>query len=241
MRTVAQGGTLNFRAQFRLDTGELVDPDEVIVDVLDPASTLSLADQPTVRVSQGVYSYGLVVPVAADLGTWTIDWQATAGALALTAQETFEVVLPSSADTTAAIVRRIRRLLGERIPIGKDENATRFLDDEIQEVYYTNGEDINKSLAELWLAKAAYLGDFVDINESGTQRSLSQMQKAAMSQANTWANRASVYDQAWAATYRTTARTFSPYDDPSNKDRIRAGAVIVVVEDAQRLWSGTGI
>lgn len=241
MRTVAQGGSITLRVEFRLATGDLIDPADPHVDILAPDGSTIVNDAQPIKSDVGVYEYTYGVSALADLGTWTAQWFGTYAGVSISASEAFGVVSPAEANTTAQIITRLRRMLGERIPLGKTEADTRFTDAEISDTYYYNGEDINKTMAELWLAKAAYLGDFVDVNESGTTRALSQLGKAAMVQSDRWAARVSAEDTAWAQTYRAMARSFSPYSDGEPLDRVRSGAVVVVVEDPQRLWSGTGI
>lgn len=241
MRTVAQGDKITLRVTFQLADGQLVDPDAdtVLADVLAPDGTVVVADAVPVHVETGIFSLAFAVDAAAALGTWQVQWSGLVGGQALASSEEFEVVVPSSSDTTAGIVRRLRRLLGERIPLGKTEGDTRFLDEEIAEVYYANGEDLNKAMAELWLSKAAYFGDFTDVNESGTNRALSQLGKAAMAQANLYASRVNATDTAWAATYRAMAVSFSPYCGKFEAVRIRPGATVLVPYEPQRLWTGT--
>lgn len=235
MRTVAQGSPLDLTVQFSLTSGQLVDPDAPHADIIAPDGSVFLADQPVIRLDVGTYKYTFNVPALADLGAWTIRWYGTVNGNTASVAEAFEVVAPSQALTTSAIVTRLRRLIGERIPIGKDETATRFTDQEIADTYYTNDEDMNKALAELWFSKAAILGDFVDMQESGAVRNLSQMAKAALAQATKYEAKALLVDQQWQATYRVPGRTFNPYRDSHSGSRL-LGAVVIFA-DPQRAWT----
>lgn len=238
MQQVGLGTQATFYARFQAADGSVIVPDEPLVDVLRPDATLFLADQVPTAAGEGAagqYTFTFDMPIDEVEGEWTITWNGTYLGTALAENEPFEVVPAAQITLVSGIIMRLRRLIGERIPIGKTEDDTRFTDAEISAVYRDNNNDLNKTLAELWLAKAAYLGDFVDINESGTIRSLSQMNRAAMAQATKYEAIVQGYENAWQATYRALPRTFSPWTD-DRPGLIQRGAVIIY-SDPQRAWT----
>jgi hypothetical protein len=74
---------------------------------------------------------------------------------------------------------RLRALIGESIPEGKDETATLFSDDDITDLLERWGS-VEASLGEAWEQKAAILVNLVTTTEGSSTRKLSDMHKAAM-------------------------------------------------------------
>lgn len=76
-------------------------------------------------------------------------------------------------------VYRLRRLTGEMLP-------NKYSDPELEEVLsrYTLAGVVDFELAalEIWYAKAAEWAGLVDVNESGSDRNLSQLHKQAVAQ-----------------------------------------------------------
>lgn len=90
---VAQGGTITLDATFRRgSTGELVDPPDVTVDILDPAELELVHAAAGVRVSTGIYAYPYLVDLAAELGTWAARWHGTVDGVLLEGFDYFDVV-----------------------------------------------------------------------------------------------------------------------------------------------------
>lgn len=235
MQTVAQGGSITLHVTYQFSTGELIDPDVQTVEIVAPDGSVVVDGAVPTRDDLGRYSFTFAAGPEAAVGTWTARWSGTYGGNTMITTDEFSVVPVGMGTTTADIVTRLRRLIGERIGIGKTQIDTRFLDQEISDTFYANNEDWDKTLAELWMAKAAYLGDFVDVNESGTSRALSQMAKAAMAQATKYEAKVQAYENAWQATYRVPGRTFSPYGRGTGSRLV--GPVVIFVEDTQRAWT----
>lgn len=235
MREVGQGSPITLTVQFRDAAGNLSTPDETHADIVAPDGSTHIDNLIPVQIDVGTYSYTFAVASDAALGTWSVVWYGTLAGVTSSSMEEFAVVTPSAVPDTSAIVTRLRRLIGERIPIGKDETATRFTNQEIADVYYINSGNMDKTLAELWLAKHAYLVDYVDTVESGTSRQLSQMSRAALMQVSKYEARVQAQEDAWSATYRALPRTFSPYS-PTNGSRLPIG-VVIVFDDPQRAWT----
>jgi hypothetical protein len=74
---------------------------------------------------------------------------------------------------------RLRRATGELLPV-------RYSDPEIDEIldrYTTNGVvDFDLASLEIWYSKAAEWANLTDVNESGSDRNLSQLHKQAVAQ-----------------------------------------------------------
>lgn len=79
------------------------------------------------------------------------------------------------ADPTEEQVNQIRRLLGERIPSGGTADDTLFSEDEIKEFFVLGEENVNKSVYQGWLAKAAELSNLVDTAEGNYSRKFGQL------------------------------------------------------------------
>lgn len=90
---VAQGGTITLDATYRTGTtGELVDPPDPTVDILDPLGAVVVAGAIPVRVAVGTFAYSFDVAVDAGLGTWEARWHGTVDGVALVGVDYFDVV-----------------------------------------------------------------------------------------------------------------------------------------------------
>jgi hypothetical protein len=211
MDQVIQGGTFTGNVIYRLSTGALVDPTSPYVDILDPAGNNVSPHTLLTRSDVGVYHVTFIVPINAPLGDWTMRYFGIISGAEVSSQQTFNVFAAGAVSAINRTVNRLRLLIGEKIPLGGTETDTRYTDDELIAVYYANNEDLTKTVAELWLTKAAMFTELVDVMESGTQRSLSQMARAANAQAAVWEKRVVAYDAAWAATYRVPGKAIKLY------------------------------
>lgn len=95
-----------------------------------------------------------------------------------------------------AVEDHLRLLLGERIPEGGLDTDTFFTDDEVESLLETTGGNINLAASLGWRAKAAEFAKYIDIDESGSTRKLSQMYRQADLQANYFAKIADVDTEA---------------------------------------------
>jgi hypothetical protein len=77
---------------------------------------------------------------------------------------------------------RLRALIGESIPEGKDASATLFSDEDITDLLNRWGSP-EAALGEAWQQKAAVLVNLVTVTEGSSTRRLSDMHKAAMAMA----------------------------------------------------------
>lgn len=82
-----------------------------------------------------------------------------------------------------ALEDHLRLLLGERVPEGGTDADTFFSDLEITDLLDTFG-DVLLAAAAGWRSKAAEFAKYIDIDESGSTRKLSQMYRQAELQAN---------------------------------------------------------
>lgn len=81
----------------------------------------------------------------------------------------------------------LRLLLGERVPEGGMDVDTFFTDDEITALLAAANDDIHGAASIGWRAKAAEFAKYIDIDESGSTRKLSQMYRQAVLQADYFA------------------------------------------------------
>lgn len=117
MQEVVRGATVALDAVYRDASDNLVDPVTPLVDILDPANVVIVADAVPVRSSLGLYDYpagGYLVPTNADFGVWTARWTGTVDGDLIEALDEFEVVaaLTSSSSVTYVTVDEVRALPG---------------------------------------------------------------------------------------------------------------------------------
>lgn len=100
MQRIAQGGTGTFTAEFQEGDGDLVDPADPRVDVIDADGTELVTNATPTHVSLGHYSYAYVVPNDGALGVWRLHWTATIDGLAAGGDDWFQVVTPGEIITS---------------------------------------------------------------------------------------------------------------------------------------------
>lgn len=214
MNQVYQGGQYTARAVFETSGGVLTDPVSPKVSAYDPTGTALFSAQALVRDDTGQYHITFMVPSDAAVGTWSVIYTGTINGDPVALTDDFAVLDSGVITAQQGLVNRIRLALGERIPTGGDESATRFTDSDIVNALYYNDSDYNKTMAEMWLAKAGMWAELPDYAESGTQRSFSQMQRAAIGQAKLYLDKVAADDGVWAATYRVVGESFSAFRSP---------------------------
>lgn len=74
---------------------------------------------------------------------------------------------------TAAQIRRLRRLVGDRIPQGGTDQDTFWSDTELGEIY-DEKKTYEAAAYECWREKAGEYARLIDISDSGVDRKLSQ-------------------------------------------------------------------
>jgi hypothetical protein len=211
MDQVYQGGQYTGRVVYRLSSDALTDPVTPVASAFNPSGDALFTEQPLVRDDLGMYHISFVIPADAEIGDWQMQYFGTINGDLVETIDTFEVLNSGIITALESMITRIRLLVGEKIPLGGDENSTRFTDSEIVNAYTFNMADFNKTMAELWLAKAGRWAEVTDANESGTNRSLSQMNKAALAQAKVYLDLVQKYDAVWVSTYRVPGKGFAPY------------------------------
>lgn len=213
MNQVYQGGQYTARAVFRDSDDALTDPVSPKASAYDPTGTALFTAQDMVRDDLGQFHITFMVPVDAAVGVWNIIYTGTISAEPFLINDQFLALGSAAATIQAGLVTRVRLALGERIPVGGTEADTRFMDADIINAMSYNDSDFNKTMAELWLAKGGLWAELVDIAESGTDRSLSQMQRAALAQAKLYIEKVASDDSVWASTYRVIGESFHAYGD----------------------------
>jgi hypothetical protein len=91
----------------------------------------------------------------------------------------------------------LRTLIGERVRVGQQPSDTLFDDAELNGMIARHNGNLYLAAAEAWNAKAAEYADMVDVNESGSQRQLSQLFKQALAMSK-------MYEQAGIEWWRST-------------------------------------
>jgi len=96
MIQVAQGGTATLRANYRDGNGDVVDPVNPRVSILDPHGTVIVGNAVPTRLPSGTYEYDYAVASNALLGDWSIQWSGQVNGVNVEGTDTFQVVTPGS-------------------------------------------------------------------------------------------------------------------------------------------------
>jgi hypothetical protein len=78
----------------------------------------------------------------------------------------------------------VRLLTGERIPEGGSEADTFFTNAEVADLLAASLDNVQMAASLGWRAKAAEFAKYIDIDESGSTRKMSQMYRQAVLQAD---------------------------------------------------------
>jgi hypothetical protein len=211
MDQVYQGSQYTARVVYRSVGNALVDPDDPMVSIYDPNGAALYQSEPIVRDDVGQYHFTFLVPTDAAVGDWTVVFLGTVDGRQVESSGFLQVLDASQVSQMQSTINHIRLAVGEKIPVGGSDGDTRFTDiDILSELNYA-GQDLNKVKASLWLAKSGMWAELVDIDESGTDRSLSQMSKAALAQAKIYLDKVAADDVLWAQTYRVAGRSFKAW------------------------------
>jgi len=211
MNQVYQGGQYTARAIFTTSAGVLTDPVGPKVSVHNPSGDALFTAQDLTRDDTGQYHITFMVPTDADVGTWTTTYTGTINGDPVALTEEFAVLDSGAVTAQQGLITRIRLALGEKIPVGGDEADTRFTDSDIVNALYYNAGDFNKTMAEMWLAKAGMWAELPDYAESGTTRQFSQMGRAALNQAKIYIDKVTSDDTLWTSTYRVVGESFDAF------------------------------
>jgi hypothetical protein len=79
---------------------------------------------------------------------------------------------------------KLRRALGDRLPIAGDDASAFFTDQDINDLLVESAGDLSHAAFLGWTARMAEYAKFVDIDESGSNRKLSQLLKNAILMVN---------------------------------------------------------
>lgn len=91
---VAQGGTVVLTGTYETGTGDLVDPTNPAVDIIDADDVELVTNDDPDRVSLGQYTYTYVVPDDGAVGMWRIHWSGIIDGLTSGGDDWFNVVTP---------------------------------------------------------------------------------------------------------------------------------------------------
>jgi len=93
----------------------------------------------------------------------------------------------------------LRQLIGESIPPGGAAEDTFFTEEEITDLLERNSSVVQAAAAEGWAMKAAEYVQFVDVEESGSIRRMSQLYRQAYQMAQYYAQKADAANAAVGA------------------------------------------
>lgn len=70
---------------------------------------------------------------------------------------------------------RFRQLIGEVIPPGGTEADTLFTNEQVSQILFDSGDNMNRAVYEGWRIKAAHLANLVDVTDGNASREMSQL------------------------------------------------------------------
>lgn len=186
---VVRGGTAILRAEFVDYAGAAIDTTLQSVEIYQPNDVLysGIPLEEVTRQSAGLYRYDFHVPLGADDGPWRVVWTAlhSNGVSVLVGEEQIDVLIVNQ--SSLQTVPSLRLLINERIPAFGTEADTKFTDDELALVLERMGMSLYAAAAEAWYVKAGMYELLIDTDESGSNRSLDQVFRHAVSMGDRYA------------------------------------------------------
>jgi uncharacterized protein YfaS (alpha-2-macroglobulin family) len=74
-----QGETMSQTVEVRRATGALVDPDTIVITIVDPEGTTKIDAQSMMKDGTGEYRYDYLLAVDAEVGKWETEVKAVKG------------------------------------------------------------------------------------------------------------------------------------------------------------------
>lgn len=203
MQEVVRGATVALDAVYR-DAGEnLVDPVTPLVDILDPANVVIVADAVPVRSSLGLYDYpagGYLVPADADFGVWTARWTGTVDGDLIEALDEFEVVAATVAVPAGALasITDVECRLGRSLTDAESDRMECLLRDASAAVRAYTGQQIT---AGTTTARLKVKGGMIRL----PQRPVTEVSAVATTGGTALFHTWSAGSQIWLSTYLPSA------------------------------------
>lgn len=82
-----QGETMRQKAEVTTIAGALVDPDTVVISIIDPEETLKVDEQDMTKTTTGIYRYDYLLETDALKGKWETKIKAVKGFTAIEQDE----------------------------------------------------------------------------------------------------------------------------------------------------------
>lgn len=134
----------------------------------------------TTDLDGGRWSVVITVPEDAQVGWAEVRWLAVpTDGDDVNGSESFEIVSSTFTPPLTDLEHSLRRRLRDTLSDVNDDSGAFFPNDEIHTLLAINGNSINAAALDGWLIKMAYYSKYVDVDESGSTRRLSQMFKNA--------------------------------------------------------------
>lgn len=182
------GSTAELTATFTTENGVPVDPSQILVDIIGPDG-IKVDDGAPERISEGFYKFDYPIAVDAPEGLWRIEWEAQIGGLTAPGHENFEVLAADLIVTPSDSIAqsRLRSRLAEVKTDEEGDGSETFFDDaQITDILSYAGNDLDVATLEGWRRKMARYARLVDVNESGSDRKMSQKFKQAAAMVEFW-------------------------------------------------------
>lgn len=169
--------------------GNLIDPDVIEVDLSSPNGSVVSGSTDVERISLGFYKFTYDLPEDAPLGLWRIDWTVEEEGRQATAGEVFEVEEPGVVIGPGGYSEREQlraRLFEEKTDPEGNGSETFFTDATLDDMIVMFGGSLDAATLEGWRRKAARYQRLIDIDESGSNRKLSQKFRQAVVMVQMW-------------------------------------------------------
>lgn len=142
---VGQGGTIVLPATFQEGDGDLIDPVNPFIDIIDVNNVELVSNAIPVHDGLGQFHYNYVVPLNAPLGLWKGHWSGIINGKLIEADDGFEVVLagaiefdetirPTPAEVKALIPARLEGAAFANDTIPTLAQVEKIIDDIVEEV-----------------------------------------------------------------------------------------------------------
>lgn len=223
---VVQGDVAHLETTYRDGGGNAIDVDDATLEIFNDLGGSVYGPVAATWDGLGQYSADWEVSDNETPGWYRAVWSGEYLSVPVTpGEEWFEVVIPGQA-VTFSEVETLRMMAGDRIKVGETEGDKFFTDHELQVILNMANGDLNVAAAICWSAKASEYAELIDMNESGSDRKLSQMFKQASLRAEFFTEAAGSVEKAAQAGWRVVGRviclddsqsvtTGSPFDDGS--------------------------
>lgn len=189
---VGQGGTIVLPVIIRDGAGTLVDPVDLLVDIINPATVEVVTNGVPVRISTGRYEYTYALDPTAPQGDWQVHWTGTVAGLPATVNDSFTVVEAGTIQVESVADIDLVRWFTDENPVGQE--VSKFSDTMLANLLGRHTNNVYSAAADVWAMKAARYAKLIDRNGGGDiNREYSTLYRNAAQQATRYRDLANTY------------------------------------------------